>query len=191
MTNDDASDHEIDRLWQEAAGRVQSDEDIDVLLEARGLMIAEMGDVTVDDRRGAMSQGSQVSLAIRGGTWLSGNAVSSAADHLVLDSRMRSSQRVVVPEHSIIAFADLPRVLHAEVPTSRERRESWQTTLRNSLGKHVAVDMGAETLAGTLTWVGRDHLTLDTERGSITCLWHAVDVLRFDYRTSSNESVAS
>ena len=41
-------------LWREAAGRVQADQDIDVLMEARGLMIAEMSDVTAIDRRRAV-----------------------------------------------------------------------------------------------------------------------------------------
>ncbi len=190
MNNDDAKHREIERLWEEAAGRVQSDEDIDVLLEARGLMVAEMGDVTATDRRQAIDAGAPVHLGLRGGSWLQASVVCHFADHVLLASRARPRERIVVPEHAIIGFVDLPRVLHAEMPTGNAKDESWQSTLRGLLGHGITIEMGSVILAGQLSWVGRDHLTVDTERGSITCMWRAVDVLRFDYRTSSSDSAS-
>ena len=52
-------------LWREAAGRVQADQDIDVLMEARGLMIAEMSDVTAIDRRRAVLAGDSMACCSR------------------------------------------------------------------------------------------------------------------------------
>ena len=82
MTGDE--DQVSEDLWREAAGRVQADQDINVLMEARGLMIAEMRDVTAIDRRMALVAGDSMRLAVRGLRWLSGRLVSQAADYLAI-----------------------------------------------------------------------------------------------------------
>ena len=172
----------VERLWHEAAGRVQSDEDIDVLSEARGLMIAEMGEVSMADRRRALAQGAQLHLGLRDGSWLSGAVVHNAVDHVVLENRATSaagrSQWIVVPEHSIVAGVDIPRALHQDPATPKAVTESWHATLRDLLGRVVTIDVGGQAISGTVNWVGRDHVTIDSEHGSTTCMWRAVDALR-------------
>ena len=48
-------------LWAEAVGAVQADHDVDIRLEARGLVVAEMADVTFADRMAAVQPGSPFS----------------------------------------------------------------------------------------------------------------------------------
>ena len=172
-------------LWREAAGRVQADQDIDVLMEARGLMIAEMSDVTAIDRRRAVLAGDSMRLAIRGRRWVSGRLVSQAADYIVLSPGVDSLERILVPSHAISIMHDLPHALRVDRPEPLGRELSWNSLLRRLIGHELNIEINGESLAGYLHWVGRDHISIGAERDSLTCMWSSIDVVRFDYRASS------
>jgi hypothetical protein len=183
MTGDE--DQVSEDLWREAAGRVQADQDIDVLMEARGLMIAEMRDVTAIDRRMALVAGDSMRLAVRGLRWLSGRLVSQAADYLVLSPSGESLERILVPSHAISIVHDLPRALRIDRPEPLDRELPWNSLLRNLIGHEIRIEIEGESLAGHLNWVGRDHISIGADRDSLTCMWSSIDAVRFDYRASS------
>ena len=183
MTGDE--DQVSEDLWREAAGRVQADQDIDVLMEARGLMIAEMSDVTAVDRRRALVAGDSLRLAVRGGRWLSGRLVSQAADYLVLSPSGETFERILVPSHAISIVHDLPHALRIDRPEPLGRELRWNSLLRNLIGHEIRIEIDGESVAGHLNWVGRDHVSIGAGTDSLTCMWSSIDVVRFDYRASS------
>lgn len=183
MTGDE--DQVSEDLWREAAGRVQADQDIDVLMEARGLMIAEMSDVTAADRRRALVAGDSLRLAVRGGRWLSGKLVSQAADYLVLSPSGETPERILVPSHAISIVHDLPHALRIDRPEPLGRELRWNSLLRNLIGHEIRIEIDGESVAGHLNWVGRDHVSIGVGTDSLTCMWSSIDVVRFDYRASS------
>lgn len=181
----DDEDQVSEDLWREAAGRVQADQDIDVLMEARGLMMAEMSDVTAVDRRRALVAGGSMRLAVRGRRWLSGRLVSQAADYLVLSGGGESPERILVPSHAISIVHDLPHALRIDRPEPLGRELPWNSLLRDLIGQELRIEIDGESFAGYLNWVGRDHVSIGADRDSLTCMWSSIDVVRFDYRASS------
>lgn len=159
-------------MWTEAAGVVQSDQDADVRLQAQGLMVAEMADVELAERWLATRRGHAIRVLVRGGSWIRGRIEVAAIDHLVLDG----SRRLIIPGHAVLAVASLPRVLHHE----RAVGTSWRSTLRNHLGTPIVVTVGAQTPQGRLSWVGRDHISVDHVDGELTMPWSAVDSVAID-----------
>ena len=167
----------VDQLWLEAAGRVQSDDDIDVQIEARGLIVAEMGDVTAADRWQALSAGTTIQIMLRSGQVISGSLRRRSDNHLMLDN---AGWRFVVPTHSIAAVTDLPRVLHDASAESKPTIDGSRRELRSALGRRVTVWCANHEIHGVLTWVGRDHISLADGTGSSTCIWSAVDAVRME-----------
>lgn len=157
----------LNAAWLEAAGVVQSDQDADVRLEARGLMVAEMAEVEITERWLATRPGQLVRVLLRGGTWISGRIDIAAADHLVV----ANSSHLVLPRHAICAFSSLPRVLHHVPGVS----PSWRSTLRDHLARSIVVTVESHTAQGRLTWVGRDHISIECEDGELTVPWWAID----------------
>lgn len=157
----------VQAAWIEAAGVVQSDQDADLRLEARGLMVAEMAEVDLVDRLLATRPGRNIRVLSRDGTWLSGRVQFAAVDHLVLDCR----PRMIVPTHAICALASLPRVLHHDPVVS----SSWRSTLRDHLGTTITVSVARQTHQGRVTWVGRDHISIEGADGELTVAWPAID----------------
>ena len=157
----------IEGVWTEAAGVVQSDQDADLRLEARGLMVAEMAEVELAERWLATRRGHRIRVLVRGGTWVRGRINFAAADHLVVDC----PARLILPRHAICAVASLPHVLHQDPAPSG----SWRSTLRDHLGTAITVTVGGQTPQGRLTWVGRDHISIDQADGELTVRWPAID----------------
>ena len=157
----------IEAIWTEAAGVVQSDQDAEVRLEARGLMVAEMAEVELAERWLATPHGQEIRILVRSGTWVRGRIDFAARDHLVLDC----PRPLVLPGHAICAVTSLSRVLHHEPAVGA----SWRTTLRDHLGTTIIVTVGAHTPHGRLIWVGRDHISIDHEDGELTLPWASVD----------------
>ena len=171
--------------WVEAAGVVQSDHDADLRLEARGLMVAEMAEVDLVDRLLATEPGRRIRVLLRDGTWHRGSVHFAALDHLVLDSR----PRMIVPGHAVCAVASLPRTLHREPAAG----PSWRSTLRDHLGTTIILSIGQQTAQGRLTWVGRDHISVEGADGELTVAWSAIDSVTVTVRPQppSLTSVAS
>jgi len=167
----------VDQLWLEAAGRVQSDNDIDVQIEARGLIVAEMGDVTAADRWQALAAAAPVRITLRSGQSISGSLKRGSKEHLVLDG---SGWRHLVPAHSIAVVTNLPRVLHDGSAGDNPAAGEWRRELRSALGCRITVWCADRELAGVLTWVGRDHISLANGYESNTCMWTAVDAVRIE-----------
>ena len=153
--------------WVEAAGVVQADQDADLRLEARGLMVAEMAEVDLVDRLLATEPGRRVRILLRDGTWHGGRVEFAAVDHLVLNCR----PRLILPGHAICAAASLPRTLHREPAAG----PSWRSTLRDYLGTTIMLSVGQQTAQGRLTWVGRDHISVHHADGELTVAWSAID----------------
>ena len=178
MTGDE--DQVSEDLWREAAGRVQADQDIDVLMEARGLMIAEMSDVTAIDRRREVAAGDSMRLAVRGRRWFSGRLVSQAADYLVLRPGVDSPEPILVASHAISIMHDMPHALRVDRPEPLDRELPWNPLLRNLIEQELRIEIDGESFAGCLNWVGRDHVSIGADRDSLTCMWSSIDVVRFD-----------
>lgn len=157
----------VEGAWVEAAGVVQADQDVDLRLEARGLMVAEMAEVDLVDRLLATEPGRRIRVLLRDGTWHGGLVEFAAVDHLVLDCR----PRLILPGHAICAVASLPRTLHRE-PAARPL---WRSTLRDHLGTTIMLSIGQQAMQGRLTWVGRDHISVQRADGELTVAWAAVD----------------
>lgn len=165
-------------LWVEAAGVVQADHDVDVRLEARGLAVAEMADVTFAERLAAVQPGSQVAITIRSEERITGIVELTGEDFLAL----RAAQLLLIPVNSIAAISYLPRVLHDEPTTTspRARTATWRSVLRELLGESMQIEANGVRHLGRLTWVGADHVSLMSE--GLTCVevtirWAGVDAV--------------
>lgn len=161
-----------DHLWAEAAAAVQADVDSDVHAEARGIMVAEMADVTVAERLAALSVGSFVEIETTAHTVIAGRLAGSGADHLVIHE---ASRVCVVPMHAIAAVASLPRVVHDA--DALRVRPLWRRSVRAHLGAVVHVDVGVRRFTGVLVWVGNDHLDVRTDHGTRTVAWSVVTLI--------------
>lgn len=169
-------DHRLPHpLWVEAAGVVQADHDVDVRLEARGLVVAEMADVTFAERLSAVVTDAQSTVVTRSGDRFSGMVIHAAKDCVVL----RAPHPVMIPVGAIAAVASLPRVLHEETTTAPSaRRATWRSVLRELLGESVHVNAGGVRYSGRVTWVGADHVSLLREAPSadeVTIRWVRID----------------
>jgi hypothetical protein len=165
-------------LWVEAAGVVQADHDVDVRLEARGLAVAEMADVTFSERLAAVQPGSQVAVFVRSEERLTGMVVHSGEDFLVL----RAPQPVLIPVNAVVGISSLPRVLHDEptTTTQRARTVTWRSILRELLGEPMQVEADGVRHVGRLAWVGADHVSLMSEVQTCveaTIRWAAIDAV--------------
>jgi hypothetical protein len=165
-------------LWVEAAGVVQADHDVDVRLEARGLVVAEMADVTFAERLAAVQPGSQVTVLIRSGERLTAMVVHSGEDFLVL----RAAQFFLIPANAIVGISSLPRVLHDEptTTTQRARTVTWRSILRELLGESMQIEANGVRHLGRLTWVGADHVSLTSEGPGcveVTIRWARIDAV--------------
>ena len=163
-------------LWVEAVGAVQADHDVDIRLEARGLVVAEMADVTFADRMAAVQPGSQVAITIRGGERITGIVELTGADFLVL----RAPGPRVVPVNAIAGTSSLPRVLHEERTTTppRARTVTWRSIMRELLGESIQIESSGTHFTGRLTWVGADHVSLTSEGPDcveVTIRWDRLD----------------
>lgn len=177
----------VDQLWLEAAGRVQSDDDIDVQIEARGLIVAEMGDVSAADRWQALTAATPIRITLRSGQLISGSLRRASDDHLVLDG---SGWLYLVPSHSIAVVTDLPRVLHDGSGASNRTNGGWRRELRSVLGCRITVWCADREFKGVLTWVGRDHISLANGNESNTCMWTAVNAVRIEAAGGLGETCA-
>ena len=158
----------VEQVWQEVVGRVQADEDAEVRAEARGLMVAEMAEVVLADRLSAVDRGVVLRVSLRGeSSWLSGRVIASGPDFVVLQC---AQGWVLVPLHAMKAAQGLPRVLHSVAVTS----VTWQRTMRRVLGMSVAVHLEGTQVNGSLSWVGKDHLSMDTSEGEVTLPWFSI-----------------
>lgn len=164
-------------LWVEAAGIVQSDHDVDVRLEARGLAVAEMADVTFAERLSAVVADSQMSVVTRDGDHFSGIVIHADKDCVVL----RAPHPLMIPAGAIAAVSSLPRVLHEESTTTpRAQSATWRSILRESLGELVHINIGGVRYSGRVTWVGADHVSVLREAPNakeVTIRWVRIDAI--------------
>lgn len=163
-------------LWVEAAGLVQADHDVDVRLEARGLVVAEMADVTFAERMAAVQPGVQVAITVRSEERVTGIVILTGEDFLVL----RDPGPRVIPMNAIVGIASLPRVLHEEPTTThqRARTATWRSIMRELLGESIQIESSGVHYTGRLTWVGADHVSLTSESPDsveVTIRWDRVD----------------
>jgi len=163
-------------LWVEAAGLVQADHDLDVRLEARGLAIAEMADVTFAERMAAVQPGSQVAITIRSEEGITGIVELTGEDFLIL----RAPGPRVIPVDAIAGISSLPRVLHDEHTTTPQRARSvtWRSIMRELLGESIQIQASRVHHTGRLTWVGVDHVSLASESPTcdeVTIRWARID----------------
>ncbi len=162
-------------LWSEAAGLIQSEVDADVYLEAQGLMVAEMADVTLAERIDDVGPGELLRIEMFCGDVLRGTALSDSVMGRSADllSLQVDSSVMFIPVHAIASASPLPRTLH-----SHDRRTpSWRSALRSLLGQTLVVVMVAGRHAGRLVWIGRDHISLaspQSDHGEVTISWAAV-----------------
>jgi len=145
-------------VWVEAAGAVQADDDADVRLEARGLAVAEMADVTFAERLAALPIGTRVAVSQEASARTTGTVVVSARDYLIV----RSNRHVLIPSAAVVAISPVPRVLHEESSASPvgSRSRSWQSILRDLMGESVQIATRGLEHSGWLTWVGADHVSI-------------------------------
>jgi hypothetical protein len=158
-------------LWGEAAGLIQAEVDADVYLEAQGLMVAEMADVTLAERIAAVESGQPLQVELAGGEVLRGLAVGGASDLCQLQV---GSSRVIIPVHAVSVVSPLPRVLHSD---DRPHR-SWRSTMRSFLGYPIHVMTPSGLYIGRLGWVGNDHISLASSHADheeVTIAWTAVE----------------
>lgn len=153
-----APDHRLPHaLWVEAAGIIQAEQDVDVRLEARGLAVAEMADVTFAERLAAVVAHSQLNVVTRGKDHFSGIVTHADRDCVVL----RAPHPVMIPAGAIAAVSSLPRILHEETTTTPSaRRATWHSILRDLLGEPVHINTGGVRYSGRLSWVGADHVSV-------------------------------
>lgn len=162
-------------LWVEAVGIVQADHDVDVRLEAHGLAVAEMADVTFPERMTALQPGSQVTVLVRSEERLTGTVVYSGEDSLVL----RAPHPVLIPAEAVAAISSVPRVLHDVWTTTQKARiATWRSILRELLGESMCIEASGVRHMGRLTWVGADHVSLSSEGPTsveVTIRWAGID----------------
>ena len=174
--------HDVPSPWLEAAAAVQCDLDHDVRLEARGLVVAEMADVRMHERLAVMRPQSPVTVVVRGGRRLTGRLLHVGSDFIVVGA----AAAVVVPLDAIVGIGRLPRVLHEERAHQVVAGVSWRSFLRDMLGEVLRVSASGMDVAGRLTWVGCDHLSIaarsfddriDAQSVEVTIPWSRVDVI--------------
>lgn len=195
-----------DDLWSEAAAIVRAEHDALVYEEARGLVVAEMSSVTLADRLCAVEPGTSLRVRTLDGTQLRGEAEAAAADHLLLACEQGLQ---LVPTHAIATISTVPRVAHAESGSSPSaqpaqqalsslsaRATSWRRVLRDFFGYRLSIRVtsamdGPETIDGTLTWVGSDHLGVIAEGLEVTVPWGAVTGMRLPRSPFDQDSVTA
>jgi len=169
-----------DAVWSEAAAVVRSEADSLIQVEARGLVVAEMSSVTLTDRLQALDPGASLQVRNIQGTLICGTVEASAADHVLIADEQCLH---LIPTQAIATISSLPRVLHPETTSPRSTTvptaTSWRRVLRGFFGHRLAIDVvgvvgDGEGVAGTLTWVGSDHLTIVCPRREVTVPWSAV-----------------
>lgn len=163
-------------VWAEAAVVIQAEHDADIRLEARGLAVAEMADVSFTERLAALVEGQEVAVLIRGGTRLAGRVVGRGIDHVMI----RGSVDTVVPVHAIASITDVPRVLHNEAGQRYVR--TWRSVVRDWFGEQIQVSASGVVHSGHVSWIGKDHLSIRSpaqtgELADITIAWEFVDAL--------------
>lgn len=161
--------------WAEAAAVLQAEQDADVHQEARDLAVAEMAAVTLTDRISALSPSASVEIALVDSWTVVGEVEHATSDHLLL----RDVQGpVLLPAHAIASISSLPHVMHDDA--TKPVRTTWRSVLREYFGRglHVSFGTPVRTINGSLSWVGRDHLSIRTERDEVTCSWSAVCSVR-------------
>lgn len=169
-------DHRLPHpLWVEAAGIVQADRDVDVRLEARGLVVAEMADVSFAERLSAVVNDSQSTVVTRNGDRFSGMVIHADKDCVVL----RAPHPIMIPAGAIAAVSSLPRVLHEETTTTPSPpTATWHSILRDLLGESLHINTGGVRYSGRMTWVGADHVSLLGETPNakeVTIRWVRID----------------
>jgi hypothetical protein len=169
-----------DAMWSEAAAVVRSEEDSLIQVQARGLVVAEMSSVTLADRLQALGPGQALQVRTVRGALVCGTAEASAADHVLI-----AGERCLhlIPTQAIATISSLPRVLHPETTSPQSTfvhaSTSWRRVLRGFFGHRITIDVATtvgdgEGLAGTLTWVGQDHLTVLVLQREVTVPWRSV-----------------
>lgn len=171
MTLEDPPDRG-ERLWAEAAASLQAELVADVHDEARGLIVAEMADVSLAERARATAVGRPLRVVVNGGTALGGELIDVGRDHLILAD---GSTYRVIPMHALALAEGLSRVVHNDEP--QRPGPSWRHALRSHLGRRVVVEVAGQHTAGVVTWVGHDHLDLRTDHGAVTIAWALVSHL--------------
>lgn len=156
--NDDATAAE--HAWLEALAIVQSTQDAEIHEEARDLVVAEMAAVTLGDRIGALPPGASIDVILDTTGDVDRIAIgvveSSAPDYLLVGDAHR---RLLIPVHAIVAVTPLPQVVHPE--QGPRVRGTWRSVLRDHVGSAVLIAARSDrTFSGSLTWVGRDHLSV-------------------------------
>jgi hypothetical protein len=162
-------------VWAEAAIAIQAEQDADIRLEARGLAVAEMADVTFAERLAALIEGEQVTVILRRGTRVSGRVIHPAPDHLLI----ADSFETLVPVHAIAAITDVPRVLHTE-SQGKSRPRGWRSVLRGWWGETIQVNAAGAVHTGKLTWIGKDHLSIRSlvdHDDDVTIPWQHIDAI--------------
>lgn len=163
-------------VWAEAALVIQAEHDADIRLEARGLAVAEMADVSFTERLAALAEGQEVTVLIRGGTRLSGRVIGRAIDHVTIGG----SGDTVVPAHAIASIIDAPRVLHIE--SEQHHVRTWRSVMRDWLGEAIDVRTSGVVHSGHIRWIGKDHLSIRSlsdagDHAEITIVWEFVDAV--------------
>lgn len=181
--HEDSSDaHAVPSPWLEAAAAVQCDLDLDVRSEAHGLVVAEMADVRMHERLAATRVGDQVTVVVSGGRRLTGRLLRVGSDFIAF----RAAATIVVPTGAIVGIGRLPRVLHEEHVRPSVSAVSWRSHLREMLGNILHISAAGMDVAGRLTWVGHDHLSiasssfdnrLDDQVVEVTIPWSRVDAI--------------
>ena len=173
-----------DAMWSEAAAVVRSEQDSIIHLEARGLVVAEMSSVTLADRLQALDPGASLQVRNVQGTLICGTAEASAVDHVLIAGEQCLH---LLPTQAIATISSLPRVLHPETTSPRSSMvptsTTWRRVLRGFFGHRITIVVAGvigdgEGLAGTLTWVGSDHLTVVSQTREVTVPWSAVAEVR-------------
>ena len=161
--------------WAEAAVVLQAEQDAEVHQEARELAVAEMAAVTLADRLTALGPGFPVAITLADSSTVIGEVDHATGDYLLLrDTR----GLVLLPVHAIASISSLPHVMHNDA--TKPVRTTWRSVLREYLGRelHVSLGTSARTVTGSLVWVGRDHLSVRTDRDEVTCSWPGVCIVR-------------
>lgn len=159
-----------DRVWLEAAARVQSDLDAEARQEAREVFVAEAARCRLADRVG------DVRLTLRCGTAVDGVLVAEepVAGHLTL--RDASGRHHVIPAAAVVTMRRSRTALRPEGADEATPITQW---LREAWAVHEAIrllDSAGTSRTGVVSFVGADHVELHDSADSVVIPLAAVEM---------------
>ena len=174
----------IEALLAQAASRVQSDADLDVLAEAAGLVLAEQSRLTVADR---LARSARVEIELVAGPPVVGAVAEVGRDFVSVTSS--DGMEHLVRLTAVVTVRGLASALNTETaPLTR----TWGAAVRRDPDAAVQVWLvSGRVVRGRVALSGADHLDVLTDDGVVTCALGSVTRLsrhRMDASPRTRES---